>query len=55
MLTALEDAQLEGQLQTKDQAILFIRRISPAGKWPIKTSGADMLCKQWNKIFIFNE
>jgi poly(A) polymerase len=26
MLTALEDAQLEGQLQTRDQAILFIRK-----------------------------
>ncbi len=29
MLTALEDAQLEGQLQTKDQAILFIRKNYP--------------------------
>ena len=29
MLTALEDAQLEGQLQTKAQAILFIRKNYP--------------------------
>jgi poly(A) polymerase len=29
MLTALEDAQLEGQLQTKEQAILFIRKNYP--------------------------
>ena len=29
MLTALEDAQLEGQLQTRDQAILFIRKNYP--------------------------
>jgi poly(A) polymerase len=29
MLTALEDAQLEGQLQTRDQAILFIRMNYP--------------------------
>jgi poly(A) polymerase len=29
MLTALEDAQLEGQLQTKEQAILFVRRSYP--------------------------
>jgi len=29
MLTALEDAQLEGQLQTKDQAIHFIRKNYP--------------------------
>ncbi len=31
MLTALEDAQLEGQLQTKEQAILFIRKNYPRG------------------------
>ena len=29
MLTALEDAQLEGHLQTRDQAILFIRKNYP--------------------------
>ena len=29
MLTALEDAQLEGQLQTRDQAVLFIRMNYP--------------------------
>jgi len=29
MLTALEDAQLEGQLQTKAQAVLFIRKNYP--------------------------
>lgn len=29
MLTALEDAQLEGQLQTRDQAILFIKKNYP--------------------------
>jgi poly(A) polymerase len=29
MLTTLEDAQLEGQLQTRDQAILFIRKNYP--------------------------
>ncbi|MGC0778139.1 MAG: CCA tRNA nucleotidyltransferase [Candidatus Acidiferrum sp.] len=32
MLTALEDAQLEGQLQTKEQAILFIRKNYPRPK-----------------------
>ncbi|HYW65572.1 MAG TPA: CCA tRNA nucleotidyltransferase [Candidatus Dormibacteraeota bacterium] len=29
MLTALEDAQLEGQLQTKEQAVIFIRKHYP--------------------------
>ncbi len=29
MLTALEDAQLEGQLQTKEQAVVFIRKHYP--------------------------
>ncbi len=29
MLTALEDAQLEGQLQTKEQAVIFIRKNYP--------------------------
>jgi poly(A) polymerase len=29
MLTALEDAQLEGNLQTREQAILFIKRSYP--------------------------
>ena len=29
MLTALEDAQLEGQLQTKEQAVIFVRKNYP--------------------------
>jgi len=30
MLTALEDAQLEGELKTRDQAVLFLRKTYPS-------------------------